>query len=54
MLSLAADENFNNDIVRGLQRRNPQVDIVRVQDAGLCGASDEAILEWAATRDVSY
>jgi uncharacterized protein DUF5615 len=50
MLSLAADENFNNDIVRGLQRRNPQVDIVRVQDAGLSGASDEAILEWAASE----
>jgi len=48
MLSLAADENFNNDIVRGLLRRNPRVDIVRIQDAGLSGASDEAVLEWAA------
>ena len=48
MLSLAADENFNNDIVRGLLRRNPRVDIVRLQDAGLSGASDEAVLEWAA------
>ena len=35
MLLLVADENFNNDIVRGLQRRKPDVDIVRVQDVGL-------------------
>ncbi len=60
MLRLAADENFNNGIVRGVQRRNPDVDIVRVQDAGLSGADDPTILEWAAqtgrvllTRDVS-
>ena len=35
MLRLAADENFNNDIVRALKRRKPELDIVRVQDAGL-------------------
>ena len=27
MLRLAADENFNNDIVRGLLRRKPEADI---------------------------
>ena len=48
MLRLAADENFNYDIVRGVLRRNPEVDIVRVQDAGLSGADDPTILEWAA------
>jgi hypothetical protein len=60
MLRLAADENFNNDIVRGLLRRKPDVDIVRVQDVGLSGANDPTILEWAAqegrvllTHDVS-
>jgi len=60
MLRLAADENFNNDIVRGLLRRKPDLDIVRVQDAGLSGANDPTILEWAAqegrvllTHDVS-
>lgn len=51
MLRLAADENFNGDIVRGLLRRNPQLDIVRVQDVGLSGASDPAVLEWAATEN---
>lgn len=48
MLRLAADENFNNDIVRGVLRRNPAVDIVRVQDVGLAGADDPSILDWAA------
>ena len=60
MLRLAADENFNNDIVRGLLRRKPDLDIVRVQDAGLSGADDSRVLEWTAregrillTHDVS-
>jgi hypothetical protein len=48
MLRLAADENFNNDILRGMRRRNPLVDIERVQDAGLSGAKDPQVLEWAA------
>lgn len=50
MLKLAADENFNNDILRGLLRRNPEVDVVRVQDAGLSGADDPAVLAWAAAE----
>ena len=48
MLRFAADENFNNDLVRGLLRRRPDLDIVRVQDAGLAGADDPTVLEWAA------
>jgi predicted nuclease of predicted toxin-antitoxin system len=48
MLRLAADENFNNDIVRGIIRRNPTIDIVRIQDAGLSGTDDPTVLEWAA------
>lgn len=35
MLRLATDEDFNNRILRGLLRRRPGLDIVRVQDAGL-------------------
>jgi hypothetical protein len=60
MLLFAADENFNNDIVRGLLRRKPNMNIVLVQEAGLSGADDPTILEWAAregrvllTHDVS-
>lgn len=50
MLRLAADENFNSDILRGLVRRLPDLDIIRVQDAGLSGADDSAVLEWAANE----
>ncbi len=50
MLRMAADENLNNDIVRGLIRRNPDLDIVRVQDVGLSGADDATILKWAASE----
>lgn len=60
MLTLAADENFNNNIVRGLLRRRPDIDIVRIQDVGLSGADDPTVLAWAAeegrillTHDVS-
>ena len=48
MLALAADENFNNDILRGLLRRKPDLDVMRIQDAGLSGADDRTVLEWAA------
>jgi hypothetical protein len=49
MLRLLADENFNNDVLRGLIRRQPALDMVRVQDLpNLSGASDEAVLQWAA------
>jgi hypothetical protein len=46
-----ADENFNNDILRALFRRNPGIDVVRAQDAGLTSADDEALLAWAAEHD---
>ena len=48
MLKLLADENFDNTIVRGLHRRNPTLDAVRVQDVGLIGKDDPTILDWAA------
>ncbi len=47
-MRLAADENFNNRILRGLLRRRPELDIVRVQDVGLSGGDDAAVLAWAA------
>jgi hypothetical protein len=51
MLRLAADENFNGDIVRGLRRLNPSLDLVRIQDTIMSGAADPAILEWAASEE---
>lgn len=60
MLRFLVDENFNYDIVRGLLRRAPTIDLRRVQDEGLSGADDPTILAWAAetgrillTHDVS-
>lgn len=50
MLRFLADENFNNQIVRGVLRRNANVDIVRVQDVGLSEADDPTVLEWAAQQ----
>jgi len=46
-----ADENLNKDIVRGLLRRKPDLDIVRVQDVGLSGVDDSSLLAWAAAQD---
>ena len=50
MLRLAIDENFNADVVRGLLRRNPRLNLVTVQEAGLSGADDPTVLAWAATE----
>jgi len=49
-MRLLADENFNGDIVRGLLLRQPDLDVVRVQDVGLAGAEDPGILAWAAAN----
>lgn len=51
MLRLLADENLDNTIVRGLLRRRPSIDIIRVQDAGLSGMDDPTILAWAAKEN---
>lgn len=51
MILLAADENFNNAILRGVLRRKPDLDIVRIQDVGLSGADDPTILAWAAKEN---
>jgi hypothetical protein len=48
MLRQAADENFNDAIVRGVLLRKSDLDLVRVRDASLSGADDPTVLEWAA------
>lgn len=50
MLEVAADENLNRQIVSGLRRRLPAVDLVTVQDAGRSGTSDPDVLAWAAAE----
>jgi hypothetical protein len=51
MLRLLADENFSGDILRGLLLRQPNLDLVRVQDVGLASAGDPDILAWAAENN---
>ena len=46
-----SDEDFNNRIVRGLLRRFPHLDLVRVQDVNLAGKHDTKVLEWAAREE---
>ncbi len=50
-MKFLADENFDNTIIRGLLRRKPDVDVVRVRDVGLAGADDPTVLEWAAQEN---
>src|SRR6266496_3444935 len=50
MIRFGADENFNYNIVRGLRRRDPTVQIACIQDVGLLGAGDPRVLEWAAAE----
>jgi predicted nuclease of predicted toxin-antitoxin system len=45
---LAADHNFDARIVTGLLRRQPDLDILHIRDAGLATAPDPDVLEWAA------
>ncbi len=44
------DEDFDNDILRALLQRLPDLDVIRAQDVGLTRTADPAILEWAATQ----
>jgi hypothetical protein len=48
MPAFLADENFHRGIVRGLLRQRPNLDIMVLQDAGLSGADDPTVLDWAA------
>src|SRR5579859_3080316 len=47
MIRLLADENFNNEIIRGVKRRIPEADITRIQDTEIAGQPDSVVLEWA-------
>ena len=49
-MKFLADENFRGALVRGLLRRHPTLDLLRVADGGLRGADDPAILDWAASE----
>jgi len=48
VIRLIADENLDNNTVRGVRLRQPDIDLARVQDVGLSGADDPTVLAWAA------
>ncbi|MFC1706285.1 DUF5615 family PIN-like protein [Planctomycetota bacterium] len=50
MLRFLADENLSGAILRGLQRRFPELGIVRAQDEEISGAEDPRVLAWAAAE----
>ena len=50
MLRLASDADVHGDILRGLRRRLPNIDLVRVQDALPEGTPDPDVLAWAAAE----
>lgn len=51
MLRFLADENFNGNIVRGMRRRRPRLDLVCIQQTEAEGFKDPAVLAWAAKED---
>jgi hypothetical protein len=51
VLRLASDADVHGDIIRGLLRRLPVIDLVRVQDALPKGTPDPEVLEWAAAEN---
>ena len=51
MIRFLADENFNNQIVRGVWRQRPDIDIARVQDVNLSCIDDPTVLAWAAKAE---
>lgn len=50
MLSLLIDQDFNQDILRGLARRISNLDSVTAYEVGLSEATDPEVLTWAATE----
>ncbi|HXG66865.1 MAG TPA: DUF5615 family PIN-like protein [Blastocatellia bacterium] len=48
MLRLLIDQDFDQDILRGLLRRIPDLDAVTAYEVGLSAASDPTLLAWAA------
>lgn len=51
MLRLASDADVHGDIIRGLRRRRPDLDLIRAQDAIPEGTPDPAVLAWAASEN---
>jgi hypothetical protein len=51
MLRLASDADVHGEIIRGLRRRLPEIDLVRAQDVLSEGTPDPEVLAWAAAEN---
>ena len=51
MLRLVSDADVHGDVIRGLRRRVPAIDLVRVQDNLAEGSTDPEVLAWAAAEN---
>jgi predicted nuclease of predicted toxin-antitoxin system len=51
MLPLASDADVQGEVIRGLHRRQPLIDLLRVQDVLPEGTPDPQILAWAAAEN---
>ena len=51
MLRLASDADVHGEIIRGLRRRLPEIDLVRAQDALPEGTPDPEVLAWATAEN---
>jgi predicted nuclease of predicted toxin-antitoxin system len=50
-MKLLADENLSRRVVNAFRRHSSAIQIVRVQEVGLLGRDDTAVLNWAAEND---
>ena len=51
MIKILADQNFNGDILRGLNERIPELDCVATYEIGLAKYTDDKLLDWAANEN---
>ncbi|MGP0061969.1 MAG: DUF5615 family PIN-like protein [Isosphaeraceae bacterium] len=51
MLRLASDADVHGEVIRGLRRREPGIDLIRAQDALPEGTPDLEVLAWAAEEN---
>lgn len=50
-MRFATDENFDGHMLRGLRRRLPDLDVIRIQDTLMYQASDPDLLAWLAEEN---
>lgn len=50
-MNFLADENLSRRFVNAIKRYNTIIHIVRVQEVGLLGMDDTAVLNWAVDKN---